>query len=364
MKSKTKIYSGVLMVFLSFLIFTTGCKKSSTTTSSSGPAFTVVNLVADAGSFTGAKIDPNLVNAWGVAISPSGKIWVSSTGKGVTTIYDGTGATLIAPIEIPADGGRASSGPTGAIFNNTSDFVIPADNSVSKFIYVNLDGTISAWSSGTAAKTVANRSAQGASYTGATLGKVGSANYLYAANFAGGKVDVFTSSFTYNISFSFIDPNLPQGFAPYNIANIGGDLYVTYAPTNYNANGNGMVSVFSPDGTFIKRFATNGTLNFPWGIAVAPAGFGLGLNMILVGNFGDGTISIFDQNGNYKGQLQSGGNPISIDGLWSLTPAPSTATTLDQNVVYFSAGPNFQGHGLLGYLKLVPPATTTGGGGY
>jgi len=363
MKSKQTIYTGAFMVFLSFLIIGSGCKKKdSSTSTSSGPNFNVVYLVADVGSFAGARVDTNLVNAWGVAISPTGKIWVSSAGKDLTTIYDGSGATLIAPIKIPAQGNRSSHGPTGAVFNNTIDFIIPADNTVSKFIYANLDGTISAWSSGNSAKTVANRSTGGASYTGATLGKVGSRNYLYAANFAGGKVDVFSSDFTYTISFPFVDPNLPQGFAPYNIANIGGDLYVTYAPTTYNAAGTGYVNVFSPDGTFIKRFASNGSLNFPWGITMAPAAFGLGQNIILVGNFGDGTISIFDQNGNGKGQLSSNGNPLSIDGLWTLALAPSTATTLDQGVVYFTAGPNSGSHGLLGTLKLAPATVSTGGG--
>lgn len=362
MKSKQTIYTSALMIFLSFLILASGCKKkSSSTTTSSGPDFNVVYLVADVGTYTGARIDTSLINAWGIAISPTGKIWVSSSGKDLTTIYDGTGATLIAPIKIPFEGTRSSHGPTGTVFNNTLEFIIPADNTASKFIYVNLDGTISAWSSGSTAKTVANRSAQGASYTGAALGKVGSVNYLYAANFAGGKIDVFTSTFTYNISFPFVDPNLPQGFAPYNIANIGGDLYVTYAPTSYNATGTGYVNVFSADGTFIKRFASNGSLNFPWGITIAPAGFGLGQNMILVGNFGDGTISIFDQNGNDKGQLQSNGNTLSIDGLWALTPAPSAATTLDQNVVFFTAGPNSGAHGLLGTLKLTPAVVSTGG---
>jgi uncharacterized protein (TIGR03118 family) len=361
MKRKQSIYNWALLVFLSFLIFSTGCKKNSSTTTSSGPNFNEVFLVADVGTYPGARIDTNLVNAWGIAISPTGRIWVSSAGKSLTTIYDGTGATLIAPIRIPDAGDRSSNGPTGAVFNNTVDFIITADNSVSKFIYVNLDGTISAWSSGSIAKTVANRSAMGASYTGAALAKVGAANYLYAANFGGGKVDVFSSDFTYTISFPFSDPNLPQGFSPYNIANIGGDLYVTYAPVNYNASGNGYVNVFSPDGTFIKRFASNGTLNFPWGITIAPVGFGLGQNMILVGNFGDGTISIFDQNGNPKGQLMSNGNAISIDGLWALATAPSAASTLDQNVVYFSAGPNSGAHGLFGYLKLAPVSTSTGG---
>jgi uncharacterized protein (TIGR03118 family) len=363
MKTIKLTYTASLIAFTTIIIIASGCSKknSSSTTTSSGPNFNVTNLVADVGSFAGAKIDVNLINAWGLAISPNGRLWVSSTGKNLTTIYDGTGATLLAPIAIPVSGSRASTGPTGAIFNNTLEFIIPADSSVSKFIYVNLDGTISAWSSGTSAKIVANRTVQGASYTGAVLGKVGNANYLYAANFAGGKVDVFTSTFTYNISFSFVDPNLPQGFAPYNIANIGGDLYVTYAPTSNYSSGNGYINVFSTDGTFIKRFASGGNLNFPWGITVAPAGFGLGLNMILVGNFGDGTISIFDMNGNNKGQLQSNGATLSIDGLWALTPAPSTATTLDQTIVYFTAGPSLGVHGLLGYIKL---ATTTSAGGY
>ncbi len=361
MKSKQTVYTGALMVFLSLLIITSGCKKKSSSTTNSGTDFNVVYLVADNGSFPGAKVDASLVNAWGIAISPNGKIWVSSAGKDLTTIYDGTGATLIAPISIPNEGNRSIHGPTGAVFNNTADFMIPADNSASKFIYVNLDGTISAWSSGSSAKTVANRSAMGASYTGVALGKVGAQNYLYAANFAGGKIDVFTSNFTYNVSFTFVDANLPQGFAPYNIANIGGDLYVTYAPTSGYSSGGGYVNVFSPDGTFIKRFASGGSLNHPWGITMAPDGFGLGANMILIGNFADGTISIFDMNGTYKGQMESNGSTLSIDGLWALAPAPATASSLDPDVVFFTAGPNSGLHGILGTLKLAPAVVSTGG---
>lgn len=360
MKNKHKIYAGAIVVLLSCMIFAMGCKKKSTTTTSSGISFEVINLVSDIGSYSGARIDTNLVNAWGIAISPAGRIWISSTAKDRTTIYDGSGATQIAAIKIPDAGTRTSHGPTGAVFNNTTEFLIPSDNSLSKFIYANLDGTISAWSSGASAKIVANRAATGASYTGATLGRVGSANYLYAANFAGGKVDVFSSSWQYTISFPFTDPTLPQGFSPYNIVNIGGDLYVTYAPVSGYSSGNGYVNVFSPDGTFIKRFASAGPLNFPWGIAIAPAGFGLGQNMILIGNFGDGTISIFDQNGNYKGKLPSNGSALSIDGLWAITTAPSAAATLDQNVVYFSAGPSFGTHGLFGYVKLSPVMATGG----
>ena len=363
MKLKHSIYTVSLVFLLSFLIFTTACTKKSSTTPSSGAEFNAVYLVADAGNYSGARIDTNLVNAWGIAIGPTGKIWVSSGGKDRTTIYDGTGATVLSPIRIPFSGTRSSHGPTGAIFNNTTEFLVPGSTS-SKFIYVNLDGTISAWTTGPTCIKVADRSATGASYTGAALGKVGTTNYLYAANFAGGKVDVFTSDFTYTASFSFADPTLPQGFSPYNIASIGGNIWVTYAPGSYNANGNGFVNIFSPDGTFIKRFASNGSLNFPWGMTKAPDGFGLGLNMYLVGNFGDGTISIFDQNGNPKGQLMAGSGPLTIDGLWALAPAPSTATSLDQNVVFFAAGPNFGAHGLVGYLKLIVATTTTTGGGY
>jgi len=355
MKIKRTIYTGTLLTITSLMIITSGCtkKSSNTNTTSSALQFSQVNLVADVGSFTGARVDTNLVNAWGVAISPTGRIWISSTGKNKTTIYDGTGATIIAPIAIPNSGSRSSlaSGPTGTVFNNTTDFVVPADNAASKFIYVNLDGTVEAWATGTSAKIVANRSSMGASYTGCALGKVGNVNYLYAANFDQGKVDVFNATFGYTVSFTFVDPNIPQGYAPYNIVNINGDLYVTYANTANLYAGNGYVNIFSPDGTIIKRFASGGTLNFPWAVAIAPAGFGLGLNMILVGNFGDGSISIFDQNGNSKGQLQSNGTTLFIDGLWALAPAPSTASTLDQDAIYFTAGPSLQAHGLFGYLK-------------
>ncbi|MDB5141904.1 MAG: hypothetical protein JWQ66_617, partial [Mucilaginibacter sp.] len=219
-------------------------------------------------------------------------------------------------------------------------------------------GIIAAWSSGNSAVKVADRSASNAVYKRIVMATDGSANFLYLTNFKGGKIDVFDKNFTYVTSKPFLDPGIPAGFAPFNIQNIGGMLYVTYAkqkgPDNMDDQkgpGNGYVDIFNPDGTLVKRFASQGHLNSPWGIALAPAGFADGKQSILIGNFGDGRVNIFDMQGNFVGQLQNGGQPLTIDGLWAIDFLENNTGGNANDPLFFTAGPAEESHGLFGYLQ-------------
>jgi uncharacterized protein (TIGR03118 family) len=337
------------------------CKKitASTPSAQAGISYNHVNLVSDQ-SGVAAMTDPNLLDAWGIAVSPTGIFWISSNHGGSATVYDTTGATKIPAVTIPAPGSPTGGAPSGQVFNTTTNFTISSTGKLSKFIFCTEDGTIAAWGGGTSAVIVADRSSSGTVYKGLTIATDGGANYIYAADFHNGKIDVFDSTFTYTTGRTFSDPNIPAGFAPFNIRNISGMLYVLYAkqqgPDNMDDQagpGNGYVDIFNPNGTFVSRFASQGPLNSPWGIAVAGTEFGQGLLPILIGNFGDGRISVFKQDGTYMGQLQdSTNNPLSIDGLWDLYFPANGVPNVSPYRLYFTAGPGGEAHGLFGYLKL------------
>jgi len=323
-------------------------------------SFQQTNLVADNGDGGAAKTDASMVNPWGLAINPSAHIiWLSSNHGGVTDVYDSTGKTLLGPIPIPSMGNPMGGSPTGVAFSPTSDFVIHATGGVAKFIFVNEDGTISAWGLGDkATTTVADLSTVNAVYKGCALATDGGANFLYAANFKGGKIDVFDKTFQLTSGRDFKDPNIPAGFGPFNVVNIGGMLYVTYAklkgPDNEDDQagpGNGYVDIYTPDGKLVKNFVSQGALNSPWGVTQAPAGSGIPQGSILVGNFGDGWINVYDATGTYKGALQKNGQPVVIPGLWALDFPFNEDQTFDPGKLYFTAGPGDEGHGLFGYLK-------------
>ncbi|HTX89283.1 MAG TPA: TIGR03118 family protein [Bacteroidales bacterium] len=346
----------VFTVLLAAALAGSGCKKSKTTTpmiTTYGPSMQIVYLVSNVSGFGAANIDPNLVDAWGIAISPNGRLWVSSAQKGLTTIYDGTGATVLNPVTVSSATRGAAGAPTGVVYNGTTDFMIPSAGAAAKFIYAGGDGSVSGWSSGDSTVVVATKS--GAVYTGIAMANDGTGNFLYLANYGAGTIDVLDSKFNFVSGKSFSDPSIPTGFNPYNVVNIGGMLYVAYAAVPngpFEIGGvNGYVNIFNPNGTLVKRFAGGTNLFSPWGITPAPDAMGLGSNMILVGNFLDGHISVYDADGNYKGQLQSGGTIITIDGLWALTEAPSGASSLDQTAIYFAAGPQFETEGAVGYFK-------------
>lgn len=345
---KVTIKVSLIAVALASSIYS--CKKNQSTPPVPSPYnISQTNLVSNVTGANAAKVDTNLTNAWGIAANPNGIIWVSSNHKSLTTVYDSTGQVVNPPVAIPSFN-AATGSPTGIVYNGTADF------GGNLFIFAGENGKISAWAGGNTTVDVAGAGSPGAVYKGLTLASDAGAKFLYAANLKTGKVDVFDEAFNPVNNKPFTDPTMPAGFAPFNLQNIGGMLYVTYAkqkgPDNVNddpAPGNGFVDIFKTDGTFVKRFASNGTLNSPWGITHAPAGFAAITETILVGNFGDGRINVFDLNGNYKGQLQSNGKALVIAGLWALDflkPSPTTA-----NKLYFTAGPGGESQGVLGYLK-------------
>lgn len=340
-------------VSLIALVLTTSCSSKYTTP----PAgYQQVNLVSDNGA-GGERADPNLLNAWGIAIGPTGLIWISANHSGSTVVYDENGNQKLAPVNIPLGANPNAASPTGIVFNNTTDFIIP-NAGPALFIFATEDGAISAWNKNTGG-TAVTFSSTNAVYKGVTLANCGGSNFIYAADFHNGKIDVFDTNFHPVTNYLFKDPNIPAGYAPFNIQNIDGVLYVTYArqlaPDNNDDDsgaGRGFVDVYTPIGGLIKRFATQGTLNSPWAIVRVPSlafSFGQEENAILIGNFGDGRINVFNSNGTYQGQLMSKGAPISIPGLWALTFDLVAPT--NPNRLYFTAGPGDEDHGLFGYLE-------------
>jgi uncharacterized protein (TIGR03118 family) len=318
------------------------------------------NLVADFAGLNAARIDTNLTNAWGIAINPVGILWISSNGKGRSVVYDKNGVTKRPPVGISDHGLINGGNPSGVVFNSTADFIIPATKAKSKFIFAGESGKIYAWSSGDSTRIVADRSSSGAVYKGIEIANDGGANFLYATNFHAGTVDVFDNNFNYINTKPFNDPGISAGFAPFNIRLINNKLFVTYAkllaPANHDDEkgpGNGYVNIFKTNGSLVRRFVTRGKLNSPWGIEKAPAGFGLGDNIILIGNFGDGRITAFDlEEGEFETQLtlKNTKMPLSIDGLWAITFPDGNIPGDNPNKLYFTAGPNGESNGLFGYL--------------
>jgi uncharacterized protein (TIGR03118 family) len=323
--------------------------------------FDWVNLVSDIAGVA-RRTDENLVNPWGLVISPTGVIWVADNGAGVATVYNSKGQPLPNEanplvVTIPAaPGNTEGSAPTGEVFNPTSDFVISqgANSGKSIFIFAGEDGTISGWNptvDPANAILKADASASGAIYKGLALGTTGGNSFLYATNFHAGTVDIYDKNFAPVIKpGAFHDPNIPAGFAPFGIQNIENLLYVTYAMQDANAEddvpgaGNGFIDVFDLNGTLVRRFATQGTLNSPWGLARVSHKFGKLGNALLVGNFGDGRINIFDfTSGAFVGQLENAdGDPLAFDGLWGLA--------ISGKSLFFTAGIADEEHGLFGVI--------------
>jgi uncharacterized protein (TIGR03118 family) len=314
-----------------------------------------------------AHTDPNLVNPWGIAHSPTSPFWVSDNHTGVSTLYDGSGAPVPLVVTIPPPAGSPAgtvSSPTGQVFNGTSDFVITAGtkSAPALFIFDSEDGTLSGWNTNvdaTNAVVTVDRSSAGAVYKGLAIGSSGSANFLYAANFSQNTIDVFDKNFApATLPGTFSDPSIPAGFAPFGIQNLGGKLYVTYAKQDEGKHddmpgaGNGFVNVFDTSGNLVRRFASQGVLNSPWGLAIAPASFGTFAGTVLIGNFGGGRINAFDAtSGNLRGPLSSAsGTPITIPGLWGLIVG-NNGLGGDSDTLYFSAGPDGETHGLFGLVR-------------
>jgi len=307
--------------------------------------------------------DPNLINPWGMAYSATSPFWVSDNGTGVSTLYDGSGIKQALTVTIPPPAAGVPARPTGQVFNAGAGF------NGDRFLFATEDGTIAGWRGalGTSAELVVNNSGLGANYKGLAIGSNGAATFLYAANFQAGTIDVYDSIFApAALPGGFIDPTLPSGYAPFNIQNLGGSLYVTYALQDASAQddvagpGHGYVDVFDTSGNLLRRLISGGVLDSPWGVALAPADFGEFSNDLLVGNFGDGLINAFDPlTGALLGTLKDGkGNPILIDGLWALGFGNGASAGLG-NELFFTAGPNGEQDGLFGKLSSVPEPSTS-----
>jgi uncharacterized protein (TIGR03118 family) len=333
--------------------------------------FSVHNLVSDLDG-KADQLDSNLVNPWGISVSPTGPFWISNNRSGSSTVYNAAGQPFPAAtplvVKIPAAAsGPSRSSPTGQVFNSTNAFEIAAGKPAT-FLFATEEGTISGWNTSVdAGKAVvmAGGSGSNAVYMGLALATNSSGPMLYAANFSAGAIDVFDANFRpATAPGGFKDPNLPAGFAPFNIQKVGPRLLVTYALQDGAKHdsvaglGNGIVDVFDTDGNLRQRLISNGPLNSPWGLALAPQFFGDLSSTLLVANFGDCRINAFDlTTGEFLGTLQdSTGAPIVIEGLWGLQTG-NGHTGGDSNLVYFTAGISgggrIQDHGLFGSIQVV-----------
>jgi uncharacterized protein (TIGR03118 family) len=349
--------------------------------------FVVTNLTSNLKGVA-PNMDPVLQNAWGVTFTPGASpFWIADNATGCSTLYDGEGviaSTL--QVKIPLPGGSVPSAckpatsntsptpaaPTGVVWNPTTTFLVPnqSTNTPAIFIFDTEDGTISAWAGGLTpadqAVLAVDNSGSGAVYKGLVFGTNTKGVFLFATNFNAGTVDVFgpataSSNGMYvqvTTDGGFVDSDIPSGFAPFGIQNINGNLFVTYAKQNTAKHddvagpGNGFVDVFDTDGNLLRRFASQGPLNSPWGVARASFAFGRFSGDILVGNFGNGKINAFDSDGRFLGTLQDvNGKPIVIDGLWTLTLGGGRNS--NSSTLYFTAGPDGETNGLFGTITPV-----------
>ncbi len=322
------------------------------------------NLVSDIPGMA-AHTDPNLRNPWGMSFSSTSPIWVANNVSGNSTLYRGDGSAVPLVVQIPGATNQSRGNPTGTVFNGSTGFVVHegAKSGPARFLFATLQGTISGWNpavDGTHAVIGANNAGK-AAYTGLAIGTVGSNSFLYAANFRARTVDVFDAGFNQIVSpGAFTDSHIPADYAPFGIQNVEGFIVVAYAKVNPVTHrddpgvGHGFIDVFDTSGNLVSRFARHGHLNSPWGIALAPAGFGKFSNHLLIGNFGDGRITAFDLNGEPDGQLRdTNGEVLAIEGLWALEFGNGALGTA-KNKLYFNAGINGELDGLFGSLEAAP----------
>jgi uncharacterized protein (TIGR03118 family) len=322
-------------------------------------AFNVQPLVSDSSATPEVTVDPSLVNGWGLSAGPTTPWWVSDNGTNLSTLYSGTGAKTALTVTVPG-------GPTGTVFNGSAaDFVVSqgGTSGAARFLFATEGGAILGWTpavNGTAAVVGADRSSAGALYKGLAVTN----DRLYATDFHNGRVDVFDASFNLvKTAGSFTDPKIAKGFAPFGIQVLEGNVFVTYAQQDKARKddvpvpGKAYVDEFTPDGQLVARVVNSGKPNAPlvapWGLALAPADFGVFGGDLLVGNFGNGRVSAYTKRGSvwvYKGQLHAGdGKTIVIDGLWAIAFGNGSAAG-PTNTLYFAAGPSGERHGLFGSI--------------
>lgn len=319
----------------------------------SADTFTQTNLVSDVPG-DAFHTDADLKNPWGVSFAPTSPFWISNQASGTSTLYDGAGNKTPLTVPIPA-GTPPLTGPTGQVFSGGSGFDLPGGNPAF-FIFDTLNGTIDGWGGTNPAVQLA--STPGAIYTGLALATSGGSNHLYAAD-STGQIRVFDNGYhPVTLTGNFTDPNATPGFVPFNIELVGSNLYVTYAKLTPMGTGlpGGYVDVFTTGGTFVNRLTTGGALDAPWGMALAPAGFGNFGGDLLVGNFGNGEINAYNPaTGTWVGTLDGpNGVPIVNDFLWSLAFRTGGAN-VNTDALYFAAGINNQQDGLFGEIATPEP---------
>ena len=345
-----------------------GCGGSSTNV----PGYKQTRLVAN-NAGVAPVTDPHLLNAWGIAHSPMGPWWVSNNHSGTSTVYDGNGNPFPTPVPLvvtvpppPGSPPGAMGAPTGMVFNGSTDFQID-DGTTSApaiFIWAGEDGIISAWRQNLATDpltAVVEANDPNAIYKGLAISAAGGVSRLYATNFHEGTVHVFDGNFQRLDNSGFEDPNIPAGFAPFGIQNINGNIFVTYAKQDDNKEddtagpGNGFVDIYDNTGNLQNRFVSQGQLNSPWGVVLAPASFGRLGGLIFIGNFGNGLINAYDPGtGAFKGALNlRNGSALQISKLWALAFG-NDGTAGSSNTLYFSAGPNDENDGLFGMIEASP----------
>jgi uncharacterized protein (TIGR03118 family) len=307
------------------------------------------NLVSDQNGK--AEItDPNLVNAWGLAFGPTTPAWVADNGKDSATLYRGATDPMTPPSIVPLVVSIPGGAPTGQVFNGSTGFMVRGAPAL--FMLSSEAGRITAWNKnlGMAAQTVAK--VRGAIFKGLAI----AGDRIYATDFHHGKVDVWNSGFArVKKRGAFRDRALPRRFAPFGIQAVGNRIFVTYAKQDSKAEDEidkahlGFVDVYTTGGRLVRRFASRGPLNAPWGIAKAPSGFGAASGDMLIGNFGDGRIVVYKPNGRLVGLLgDSGGKVLKIDGLWALQFGNGVIGTAQS--LLFTSGPDGEQHGLFGAL--------------
>jgi uncharacterized protein (TIGR03118 family) len=332
-------------------------------TTPAGNVFTQTNLVSDGAP--AARVDADLKNPWGMVLSPGGDWWVVNNGTATATIYDNSGNKLSPVVGIPGGGGKTAL-PTGEALNTTSSFVIKSGSksSAAEYLFAGEDGGISGWSSSvdnTHAVMAVDNSAAGAVYKGLAIAAVKGKPRLYATNFKSGRVEMYDGAFKRITSkTAFKDNLLPAGYAPFNVQNLGGLLYVTYALRDSSGTGDvagrghGQVDVYSPSGVLMRRFVRGKHMNSPWGLAMAPKDFGPFAGDVLVGQFGSGVITAINpKTGKLVGTLsKADGTPIVNDGLWALSVGTSGDIYSSGSALYFTAGPNDEANGLFGSIQI------------
>jgi len=359
------------------------------------------DLVSD-GFLPADHLDANLVNGWGIARLPTSPWWVSNNGTATSTLYDGVGAAQPLVVTVTGAGGGGAA-PTGVVANAGGSFIVTSGggSGPARFIFASEDGTISGWNPGvpppvapatrSTVTTVTYTSPAGANYKGLAIASTSAGDRLYATDFHNGRVDVFDDMFSpVALPGAFVDPRLPAGYAPFGIQEANGTIYVTFAKQDAEASDEvagrhlGVVSSFDTDGVFLRRIASGGKLNAPWGLALAPdTGFGRASGNLLVGNFGDGRIIAYRLSGKGHSDMHGRGEhghgehghgehghgehgrgdegtylrgdrgPIAIDGLWGIGFG-NGASAGAVNTLYFAAGPDDEAHGLFGRIDFVP----------